>query len=304
MFRIDDMAVFSAVVEAQSFTKAALVLEVSRAQVSKRINELEEALGVRLLNRTTRRLSLTESGQVFYSYCVNVNDTVAAARTSLKEITSKPAGTIKVAMPIAFGEQVFSPMIAELLESYPELSLKMDYTDEPVDPVKTGYDICIRWGGPLQPSSLIAKRLASLKITVCATQAFFEKYGVPKKPADLKQYNCLIYSPLRRGAEIWFFNDLKGRRLEIPVSGNIEANHADPLLEAARKGLGLLYAPAFLVREELATKKLIPVLEQYASTEIGIYALYPHRNLAPKTRAFLDFLTRKLDIWGQNKGTE
>jgi DNA-binding transcriptional LysR family regulator len=288
MKRLDDMRLFAAVVELATFSAAAENLGMSRALLSRRISALEEGLGVRLLNRTTRRLNLTEGGKTYYEYCRRVLDTVLEAEESIHAIRNEPAGLLRVAMPIQFGEDVFAPLLGEFRKCYPGIQLRMDLTDQPGDLVASGYDLVIRWGMAMEDSAYICRLVSQMPVVTCGSPDYLEVAGRPGHPRELESHNCLIYSPLREGHEIWRFRD-GAETLEVAVQGDIEANHGQPLVRAAVAGLGLLYAPVFFVEQHLAEGRLIRVLENYSVTAI-VYALYPHRMITMKERAFLDFL--------------
>jgi DNA-binding transcriptional LysR family regulator len=260
--------------------------------LSRRISALEKSLGVRLLNRTTRRLNLTEIGETYYQYCRKVIETALEAEESIAAIKSEPSGLLRVAMPILFGQDIFAPLLGEFRRRYPGIRLYMDLTDQPADLVASGYDLVIQWGISMEDSSYIFRLISDMPVITCGSPQYFQGKSTPGHPQDLESHNCLIYSPLREGPEIWRFNDC-GEPLAMAVQGDIEANHATVLVKAAIAGLGLLYAPAFFVEEELANGTLIEVLGKYHPTA-RIYALYPHRMITMKERAFLDFLCEKV----------
>ncbi len=304
MKSLDDMHLFAKVVELNSFTAAAQDLGVSRALLSRRISTLEKRLGVRLLNRTTRRLDLTESGGTYLQYCRNVLDTALQAEEAIQAIKSVPAGLLRVAMPILFGQDVFGPLLPEFRSRYPGIQLRLDLIDQPSDLVGSGYDLVVRWGHDLPDSSYIAKTIADMRIITCGAPSYLAGKKELKHPRDLDSHNCLIYSPLREGEEIWRFMD-KGELLALPVTGDIEANHATLLVQAASAGLGLLYAPEFFVEKQIARGDLVEVLADYRS-DAGIWAQYPHRVITRKERVFLDFLCETVpalvNVGGSPKG--
>lgn len=292
MNRLDDMRLFAAVVDLDTFSAAADHLELSRAMLSRRVTALEQYLGVRLLNRTTRRLDLTEAGGIYYGYCRQVLETAREAEESLRAVRSEPAGLLRVAMPILLGEDVFAPLLAEFRKRYPGIHLRMGLTDQPADLVASGYDLVIRWGASLEDSSYMSRLIARMPVITCGSPEYLARMGWPDHPRDVKQHNCLIYSPLREGHEIWRF-DVEGEELEIAVEGDIEANHGKPLVTAAVAGLGLLYAPRFFVDQYLGDGRLVRVLQQFPYTA-NIHALYPHRMITMKERVFLDFLSEQV----------
>ena len=285
---LDDMLLFAKIVELKSFTEAAQDLGVSRALLSRRLNALEQRLGVRLLNRTTRRLHLTEGGATYFQYCQDALSTALEAEEAIQAIKSTPAGLLRVAMPIPLGQDLFGPLLPLFRSRYPDIQLRLDLSDEPKDLVGSGYDIVVRWGHNLPDSTYIAQTICDMPIVTCGTPEYLASRNTLRHPRDLSSHNCLMYSPLREGHEIWRFMD-KGKQLALPVTGDIEANHGPVLVHAASAGLGLLFAPEFLVREHIARGDLVEVLADYRCNAT-IWAQYPHRVITQKERALLDFL--------------
>ena len=289
---LDDMVLFAKIAELKSFTDAASELDVSRALVSRRLQALEQRLGVRLLNRTTRKLHLTESGATYFRYCQDILSTALEAEEAIQAIKSAPAGLLRVAMPIPLGQDLFGPLLPVFRGSYPEIQLRLDLTDQPADLVGSGYDIVVRWGHNLPDSSYIAKTITDMPIVTCGAPDYLATRKKLSHPRDLSSHNCLIYSPLREGHEIWRFMD-KGKPLALPVTGDIEANHGPLLVHAASAGLGLLFAPEFLVRKQIARGDLVEVLAEYRCNA-AIWAQYAHRVITQKERALLDFLCENI----------
>ena len=289
---LDDMVLFAKIAELKSFTDAAHDLGVSRALMSRRLHALEQRLGVRLLNRTTRKLHLTESGATYFQYCQDILSKALEAEDAIQAIKSAPAGFLRVAMPIPLGQDLFGPLLPVFRSRYPEIQLRLDLSDQPPDLVGPGYDIVVRWGHYLPDSSYIAKTITCMPIITCGTPDYLASRKKLCHPRDLSSHNCLIYSPLREGHEIWRFMD-KGKPLALPVTGDIEANHGPLLVHAASAGLGLLFAPEFLVREQIARGDLVEVLAEYRCNA-AIWAQYPHRVITQKERALLDFLCENI----------
>ena len=256
--------------------------------MSRRLHALEQRLGVRLLNRTTRKLHLTESGATYFQYCQDILSKGLEAEEAIQAIKTAPAGFLRVAMPIPLGQDLFGPLLPVFRSRYPEIQLRLDLSDQPPDLVGSGYDIVVRWGHYLPDSSYIAKTITGMPIITCGTPDYLASRKKLCHPRDLSSHNCLIYSPLREGHEIWRFMD-KGKPLALPVAGDIEANHGPLLVHAASAGLGLLFAPEFLVREQIARGDLVEVLAEYRCNA-AIWAQYPHRVITQKERALLDFL--------------
>jgi DNA-binding transcriptional LysR family regulator len=286
------MRVFATVVEAASFTGAGDRLDMSKAMVSKYVAVLEDHLGTRLLNRTTRRLSLTESGQVYYERCLQIIADVAEAEQAAGQLTAIPRGTLKIAMPVSFGTIKIGPLITEYVWQYPEVKLDIALADRKVDLIEEGFDLAIRIGS-LPESGLIARKLAIDRTAICAAPAYLKQHGTPRKPEDLRRHACLNYTYATNGDEWYLKND--SEELVVPTSGPIRANNGDMLRLAALSGGGIIWQPRFIVDDDLRTGRLVEVLTNYSTVELGIYAIYPSRkHLSAKVRTFVDFLVNKL----------
>jgi DNA-binding transcriptional LysR family regulator len=284
------MKVFVAVIDAGSFAGAADRLDMSRAMASKYVSNLEDHLGTRLLNRTTRRLSVTESGSVYYQRCVQILADIAEAEQLAAHSSAIPRGTLKVTMPLAYGMHRLGPVIADYVSRYPEVKLDISLSDRRVDLIEEGFDIAIRIGA-LPESGLIARKLGSDRTVICASPAYLKRNGAPKTPADLTRHSCLGYTYTNSGDE-W---RLKEQDKAIPVGGTIKADNGDMLRLAALSGAGLIFQPLFIVSDDLQAGRLVQVLADEASIELGIYALYPSRkHLSAKVRTFVDFLVEQL----------
>jgi DNA-binding transcriptional LysR family regulator len=288
------MNVFATIVGDGSFTKAADRLDMSRAMVSKYVINLEDHLGTRLLNRTTRRLSLTESGAAYYERCLQIISDVQEAEQAAGQLTSTPRGTLKITMPVAFGLHRLSKVIADYVALHSEVKLDISLNDRYVDLVEEGFDMAIRIG-TLPESRLIARKLDVARSIVCASPEYLKKHGSPKQPEDLINHSCLGYTYTNSGNE-W---QLKNEAAEeiIRIAGTIKANNGDMLRLAALNGAGLILQPLFIVEEDLQAGRLVRVLDNYTSNEFGIYAVYPSRkHLSAKVRTFVDFLVDRLQV--------
>ncbi len=293
MIQTDDIMLFARVAELSSFTAAAQELDVSRSLVSKRIRALEERLGVRLLNRSTRSLSLTEPGQLFYDCAVRVRETLADTTRRLGELGERPRGRLRINVPVTFGQMYVAPLMGAFLERYPDIEVDMHMDDHFVDLVQEGYDAALRIG-ILEDSSLVARRVGSTRRVVCASPTYLRAHGTPRSPADLRHHNCLTYHHERGRSGAWQFLGGPARET-VPVSGNLRCSNGVALLEAARSGLGLAYLPRFMLAGDLAQGRLQEVLHEHCREELGIYALYPsHAHPPAKVRAFVDFLVQRL----------
>lgn len=291
MDRLDDMLAFIKVVDTKSFTAAADRLNLSKSVVSRRIGELENRLGARLLNRTTRKLSLTEVGQAYYERCTRILNDLEEAEQAVADLHAAPRGKLRLNAPVSFGVTHLAPAIAEFLERHPSIEIDMDLNDRYVDLIDEGYDVAVRVG-KLRDSTLIARRLAPARRVVCASPAYLEKHGTPQVPEDLINHNCLIYTNVPV-AEQWQFK-VDGEIRSVRVSGPIRSNNGDLLREAALAGLGIILTPTFLCGESLSSGSLKWMLSDYVFSDISVNAVYPHnRHLSPKVRVFVDFLAKR-----------
>jgi DNA-binding transcriptional LysR family regulator len=282
------MKVFVAVVDAGSFAAAADRLDMSRAMASKHVINLEDHLGTRLLNRTTRRLSATEAGSAYYERAVQIISDVMEAEQVAGHLSAVPRGTLKITMPLTFGQHRLGPVIAGYVSRYPEVRLDISLSDRKLDLVEEGFDLAIRVGS-LPESGLIARKLGGDHSIVCASPAYLKKHGTPKTPEALAGHSCLVYTYTNSGDE-WRLKS-KNREVSIRVDGSITADNGDMLRLAALNGAGLIFQPLFIVSEDLQAGRLVRVLPDFASTELGIYAIYPSRkHLSAKVRTFVDFL--------------
>ncbi len=284
-----EMAVFVRVVEHESFSSAARALKLTPSAVSKLIGRLEDRLGARLLNRTTRRLSMTEEGHAFYQRCVPILSAIDEAEMAVTELHAEPRGLLKVNASTAFGQFHIQPLIPQFLERHPDLRIQLTLSDSLVNLVEEEVDVAIRIAD-MPDSTLIAKKLSAVRRTVAAAPSYIEKFGIPKSPEDLKNHNCLTLS-FETSLNQWEFKGSDGPK-RIRVSGSFETNNAAALYEAGLAGLGLFRAANFVVGSDFKEGRLIPVLEDYEMiNQVNIYAVYPHsKHLSPKVRAFVDLM--------------
>ncbi|WP_308844737.1 LysR family transcriptional regulator [Oxalicibacterium faecigallinarum] len=286
------MKTFVAVVESESFTAAGARLDISKAIASKYVGILEDHLGTRLLNRTTRRLSLTESGTTYYERCVQILADVDEAEQAAGQMTAIPRGTLKVAMPVSFGTICIAPLMSEYMRRYPEVKLDIALADRRVDLIEEGFDLAIRVGS-LPESGLIARRLAVDRIVCCAAPAYLAARGTPVQPADLADHACLNYSYASGGDE-WTFGKQR-RQVSVRIDGPVRANNGDMLRLAALDGAGIIWQPHFIVGDDVKSGRLIELMTDFGGPELGIYALYPSRkHLSAKVRTFVDYLAERM----------
>ncbi|MGF6231798.1 DNA-binding transcriptional LysR family regulator [Inquilinus ginsengisoli] len=293
------MIVFAQVVDSRSFSAAAARLGLSKSAVSKQIAKLEDRLGARLLNRTTRTLSPTDAGQDFYERCLRVVHEVEEAERAITHLSAEPRGLLRLSAPASFGREYLAPLVPEMLARWPELRIEALFEDRFVDVVAEGFDLVIRITR-LQDSSLVARRIASCRRVVCAAPSYLERHGVPRTPAELLQHDCILYSYATDQNE-WEFLGPDGRLETVRVDGRLRANNAEVTLAALLAGAGLALSPDFIVGPDIAAGRLVPLLTDYENPFGAIYAVWPHnRNLAPKVRAVVDFLVERFatePIW-------
>lgn len=292
MDRLTSLEVFVKVVERESFAAAARELGLSPAMVSKHIQALEERLGARLLNRTTRRLSLTEVGRGYFERARLFLSDLEDADRAASDLQAAPRGLLKVNAPFSFGIRHLGPAVAAYLAAYPEVSIDISLNDHYIDLLAEGVDLALRIGR-LADSSLIARRLAPMRLVACAAPAYLERHGTPRLPQDLAAHHCLLYT-YASTADEWHFIGPDGRDAVVRVSGRLLANNGDIILTAALDGLGIALTPTFMAGEHVQTGKLVTLLPGYATPEAALYAVYPPgRHLSAKLRSFVDFLVER-----------
>lgn len=287
------MNAFAAVVEAGSFTGAAGAKGLSKAALSRHVAELEDRLGVRLLNRTTRRLSLTEAGRAFYEGCQRMLAEAESAEVQVTALAARPRGVLRLSAPVSFAYWYLNPLLGAFLEACPELELDLVLGDRVVDLVEEGFDAAIRIG-QLADSSLIARRLCSLESYLVASPDYLDRAGLPENPRDLKAHNCLLYS-YHRGGRSWRFEGPEGK-VDVQVKGRVLTNNGDVLLSLALAGHGVALLPSFFVAQALQEGRLLRLLPGWhGNKDDSISVVYPaRRNAPPKLRALLDYLVQNL----------
>jgi DNA-binding transcriptional LysR family regulator len=294
MENLNDIAVFVQVVRANSFTAAAEQMGISRSVVSKYISRLEENLGVRLLNRTTRRLKLTEAGTRLHEQSRLALAQLQDAENEVHAMQASPAGQLRISAPSSFGILHLAPLIPQLQQAFPDLSIDLSISDKLVDVVAKGIDVAIRIAD-LPDSTLIAKRITGCRYVVCASPDYLEEHGTPTAPDDLAQHSCLLFKYWGSPAQ-WHFMGKDEQFAQVTVRGDVVSNNSLALRETLLRGGGITMAPTFLVGEDIEKGHLTPVLSDYRFKPLSIYAVYPHRQfLAAKVRAFLEFLSERID---------
>ncbi|MBZ9566472.1 LysR substrate-binding domain-containing protein [Modicisalibacter tunisiensis] len=288
MQRWDRIEAFVEVVRQGSFSAAARHLKVSGSHVSRLVAQLEGSLETQLLYRTTRRLSLTDAGTLYYDRCRHLLDGFREAETALNDFQARPRGTLRLTSATTFGERYIAPLVNDFQRLHPQLEVQMHFTNRQVDLIDEGYDVAVRLG-ILKDSSLIARRLGERREYVVGSRDYFERMPRPHSLAELASHNCLLGS-----RDSWLFS-VDGARREVRVSGRWQANSGPALLDAALKGLGLAQLPEYYVAPHLRSGELISVLDRHQFTDTAVWAVYPrHRHLSAKVRQFVDFLVERL----------
>jgi DNA-binding transcriptional LysR family regulator len=292
MRRFRNLEAFIAVVEAGSFTAAAERLDIAKSAVSRRVTALEERLGVQLLRRTTRRLSLTETGKSYYEHSARILADLDEAEAAVAQQHGELRGNLRVALPLSFGSRHMYEPIAEFTRRHPRVTFDLDLNDRRIDLIAEGVDLAIRIGR-LSDSTLIARRLFEARTVVCASPEYLERRGNPQTPDELVEHDCLVYSNLPDPGK-WVCTDAEGTRHSIEVPVTMTASSGDFLCAAAKEGLGLVLQPTFIAGDAISRGELQPVLADYEWPVTPAYAIYPPtRHLSYRVREFIDFLAER-----------
>lgn len=290
MDRLNCMNTFVKAVELGSISAAANELDLSPQLAGKHIRMLEEGLGIKLLNRTTRQQSLTDGGQRFYERAKHILAEMSAAEDLIAETRAEPRGRLRISAPITFGSHGLAPVIAEFLRRYPEVTVDLSLTNRTVDLVEEGFDAIFRTGD-LPDSSLIARRLAPYRMTLCAAPSYIQRMVSLQTPMDLQQHECLIFSHTSMRTE-WVFDGSEGR-VTVPMNGRFVTNSGEALRAAGVAGMGVLLQPYELVADEIQAGRLVRLLPEYESPSRALHVLYASdRQMTPKLRSFLDFVVQ------------
>ncbi|MEO9135921.1 MAG: LysR family transcriptional regulator [Casimicrobiaceae bacterium] len=292
MDRFQSLLAFAKVVESGSFARAAERLDLSVSAVSRRVAELEAHLGARLLSRTTRRLSLTEIGQVFYERCVQLLADLEEAEEEITASAIVPRGTLKLTAPISFGTRYLTGAIADFRQQYPRLRFDIELSDRAIDLVDEGIDLAIRIGD-IGSHALIGRRIGVSQMICCAAPSYLAEHPAPRTPADLLSHPCLTYAYSSVG-NVWRFSDAQHAVHEVKVNGPVHANNGAMLAALAVAGVGINLEPDFIVADDVRAGRLLPLLPDYVAPAIDINAAYAsRRHLSAKVRSFIDFLVQR-----------
>jgi DNA-binding transcriptional LysR family regulator len=292
------MRLFATVVNTGSFSAAARELDLNQSSISRQVNALEDRLGVTLLNRTTRRLSLTEAGQIYYERATAILAEIEDADQAVLQLGATPRGTLRVIVPVVFGRMHVAPALPSLLAQYRELRIDLTLTDHSLDLLEEGADLSIQLGIPTS-SSLIARKLADNPWIICASPEYLARHGTPRTPHDLRGHNCLTRRTQLGAAYQWQFRDARGELVEFPISGNLQTNNPEALRAAALGGLGLVRLSSWTVGKDLSAGALVRVLTGYEVLSLDgegpVYAVTPStRHRSAKVRVFVDHLAQWL----------
>ncbi|MEM5527460.1 LysR family transcriptional regulator [Gammaproteobacteria bacterium AS21] len=290
----DGIVLFTQVVNGGGFSAAAAINGHSTSFISKQISKLESRLGVRLLSRTTRKISLTPEGNAFYQQCEQMIIDAEQALGIINQANTQPKGVLKISCPIGYGITHLQAILLEYSQLYPDVKLDLDFNDRKVDVIQEGYDLAIRATQYLEDSSLVCKKITSYKSYIIASHHYLALHGTPTKPQDLLTHQCLSYSHLKHPTK-WKFETLTGEISYVDVPATILCNNAEMELAMVLRHKGICFLPEFYLQKELEEKQVAILFADFKQPDINIYALYPSRkHLSPKVRAFIDLLADRL----------
>ncbi|HEY5322242.1 MAG TPA: LysR family transcriptional regulator [Caldimonas sp.] len=288
MDKFVEMQTFAAVVDSGSFVKASDSLAMSKAAVSRYVADLESRLGVRLLHRTTRRLSLTEEGQIFYARCKDLLSEIDEAEAEITSGNADASGLVRVNAPVTFGIRQLAPLWGRFRTRHPKVTLDVTLNDRVVDLVEEGFDLAIRIA-TLQDSTLVSRRISTTRLVLCASPPYLAHRGTPTHPGELASHSIIAYTYLGTKDE-WHFDGPQGR-VSVRTQPCFHTNNGDTRRAAALAHQGVVLQPAFLIGEDLAAGTLVELMPEFRAMELGIYAVYPTRkHLSPKVRVLIEFL--------------
>lgn len=291
---LDGIAIFVQVVQSKSFVQAAKKLNHSTSYISKEISKLESRLAVRLLHRTTRTLSLTAEGEVYFKQCQQIIEDALQVENSISGRQLTPQGRLKLSCPVGIGVSRIRPILAEFMTRYPKVTLDIELNDHKVDLIADGFDIVIRAAAQLEDSSLISRRFMNSTSITLASPEYLKKHGTPKQPDELTQHQVISYRNLKN-PETWPYVKSNGQKTQVQVNSRVLCNNSEMMLSLCLAGQGIIRMPLFNLADEVATGKLLPLFEDYLPTNIGVYLVYPSRkNISAKVKCFIDFIIEKL----------
>ena len=283
---------FVRVAELSSFSAVAQQMGVARSVITRQIAALEEHLGVKLMVRSTRRLTLTSAGSAYLEKCRVILNLVEAAETGVAEERQTPRGNIRISLPLTYGLKRVAPLLLDFARRYPEVRLDMDYTDRRVNLIEEAIDLSLRITGRLGPSE-VARKIGAIQMSVIASPAYLAEHGTPRHPSELVHHECLTYTMLSV-QQTWTF-DIEGVPTAFPVRARLNANNGEALTQASVQGLGIGLQPDFIVEDVLASGEVVEILTDFVSPELGIYAMLPSNRQVPfRVRVLMDYLANHL----------
>ncbi|MEK9645728.1 MAG: LysR family transcriptional regulator [Alphaproteobacteria bacterium] len=297
MDSLTGMRLFNKVAETGSFSAAGRAIGLAPSSVSRQISSLEDDLGTRLFNRTTRKLHLTEAGEIYYGYTERILSEIDEANAAVSELQDEPRGTLRLNIPVVFGRRYIATTIPEFLERHPDLEIELQVTDHYVDLIEEGADLAIRIGG-LNNTSFIARKLINVHRYMVASPGYIEKHGIPQKPEDLRDHNCLRFR-VNPGESHWeLVNKKTGKATNINVTGKMLSNNVESINAVMLNGGGIALLPSWVVGKDIQRGDAQMILPEYhakpTDADTAVYAVYPYtRNVSAKVRAFIDFIAEK-----------
>lgn len=301
---LNDILVFMAVVDRGSFVAGGQAMGLTRSAAGKAISRLEERLGSRLLNRTTRALSLTGEGRTLYEHGLRILEAVDAAEESVAGSGGVPRGVLRITLPDAFGRHVVLPVLKKYLDTWPEVQVEVNLTDRLADLVEEGFDLALRIGGADLDAGLVSRVVASYKVSICASPAYLDQRGTPATVGDLANHDCLLFSSRAR-RQSWHLQDEGGEWVKAEGRSRLRLDSGEAIRQAAIAGLGLAFLPAFLIQQDLVSGRLRQALPDQDFGEVKVVAIYPtKRLLEPRVRRFIDLLIDELAITHGHEATD
>ena len=290
----DGMVVFVDVAKLGSFTLAAESSGHSTSYISKEVNKLEARLGIRLLHRTTRSLSLTQEGELYFQLCQQLIEDAEQAENSISGNQGEPRGKLRISCPISYGLSNLSPVLSWFTEKHQKIQLELELNDRKVDLIADGFDVVIRASTQLEDSSLISRRVSQSEALVLASPRYLAKHGTPKHPYDLERHKIISYSNLKQ-PNIWLFRDHHGETIQVHVESHVLTNNATLEIDLAVADQGIIRVPQFALKDEVETGKLVEIFCDWPKPPIGVYVVYPSRkHMSAKVRSFIDFVIAEL----------
>lgn len=289
---LEGLAAFVQVVDSGGFSAAAREMGLSTSFISKQITRLENRLGSRLLNRTTRKISLTDVGRIYFERSKQIILDAEDAERSIHSLSGTPRGHLKISAAVSFGHAYLTSVLPSFMSNFPDIQLEIELSDRFVDVVAEGFDVVIRVGD-LADSSLISRRITQTKGTIVASPGYLKKQGYPKHPSELTEHDCISYS-YAKSPNYWEFSESDSKVFGVKISPRLSCNSAEMEMALVLAGSGITRLPLYICEKQIAKGELIEILSGYEKTSMGIYAIYPHRlHLSAKVRAFIDFLAEQ-----------